>query len=237
MTHGDVNIFDFLNSLLSGGLDKTFDCPDGLIDLSELINPLREIRLDPSRARTTNVGGVGNLCGLILDAAMRAPGKRGFRAETVLILVVIYFAQMFRVLHEEFGISPEEMTLAMLKAERLDQLTEDLSTVPVTLDSEGDPNICWNEIRVFAQPLDLEVHHLRGFAKRQLGIRTFNLDYLNQFFERLDVSELEDTDFVDASEVEFDPEERDELSWLDDIIDQAMDHIDSEGSEEDDSDQ
>ena len=225
------NVAAFVRTLQNGSTQRSAECPDGLVDLSATLAPFYEIRLDPHRARTGSAGGVGHLMALILEAASQASSSEDESHDLTIVILVFWMAYLLRIIHDRFGVAPEEIVFEALKEGNLNMAKDDLAATPVSIDN-GATTVRWDELKTFSQPLPLDDRHLEGLARRQLGFRTYSIDYLTHFGERLDLSE-EDFEFIDEAEVEYDPTERDEYEWIADLIDQALRAIERERNDDD----
>lgn len=222
MTSIDCDTAEFLHSLQCGSIKKTVKSPDGIVDISSLIEPLRWIRLDAHIARSTEIGGVGQLVALLVDAAAQGETGSPDTDSRSAVVLACFLAHLLRVTHDKFDIAPEELLFQALQDQALTSLTDDMRIAPFYSENQSQ-SIAWEELRVFAEPLPLERRHLRGFAVRQLGIDTSSEHSVDTFLDRLGATPFDDFPIFDSQDLQCDPLERDEFSWIEDIIDKALD--------------
>lgn len=221
MTRIDCNTAKFLHSLQCGSIKKTVKSPDGIVDISSLIEPLRVIRLDAHIARSTETGGVGQLVALLVDAATQGEAGSSDTDSRTVVVLTVFLAHLLRVAHDKFDIAPEELLFQALQDPALTTLADDMKIAPFYLEDQSQ-SIAWEELQVFAESLPLERRHLRGFAARQLGIDTSSQLSVDTFLDRLEVTAFDDFSVIDSEDLQCDPLERDEFSWIEDIIDEAL---------------
>jgi hypothetical protein len=178
--------------------------PDGVIDLSSVLEPLVELAKRERPYDTSDFGGVAELAALVIFGPEES--KRTYAAQDVVVRALIVLALLFKTLSDQMKVMPEELVHKVLQSPSFARLSDHLKIVPYDLDENQEPVARLYDLPVFDQRIQPGRDHIVGFVDRsEMAGMT-----MNEIFELVvDPStprEWDGSDFeiVDADSLEFD---------------------------------
>lgn len=189
--------------------------PDGVIDLSEVINPLVGIASTGRVVNEFEEYNLGRFSATLLQRLLPMP-KPTIRdlQNAVLALITVLIAVLREVVAIKPDVSIDEVLSGALSDENVRNLQDEFKAVPISISQDGGVRPLFGIMKIFSRPIPRTVQSILGPAIRKMGKL--------EFFIRNELGE-----FRPDPEDDIDGEAEDE--WTDDD-----DWDDDDASDEDD---
>jgi hypothetical protein len=163
----DINIRDIIDSLLTDETNNQPIIPDGTIDLSSAIAPLRRLTLHGRALDSTEENSIGKMIGQLLDEYIPDNYCQQHLANCVFGLSVL-LAQIFRSINSRLPhISVEEFLIKAASQDSIMDLQRVMSCTPTTMVNDRErPMIA--QCPIFHQPIPLLDEAIEEFGAQHI---------------------------------------------------------------------
>jgi hypothetical protein len=182
--------------------------PDGVVDLSEVINPLVGIASTGRVVNEFEEYNLGRFSGTLLQRLLppTKPTNKDL-LNAVLALVAMLIAVLREVVAIKPDVSIDEILSGAFSEEKMRGLQDEFKAVPVSISQDGGVRPLFGIMKIFSQPIPRTVQSILGPAIRKMGKL--------EFFIRKELGEFH-PDPDDDIDVEAEDEWTDEDDWDDD---------------------
>jgi len=186
--------------------------PDGVVDLSEAINPLVGIASTGRVVNEFEEYNLGRFSATLLQRLLPMP-KPTIRdlQNAVLALITVLIAVLREVVAIKPDVSIDEVLSGALSDENVRNLQDEFKAVPVSISQDGGVRPLFGIMKIFSRPIPRTVQSIPGPAIRKMGKL--------EFFIRNELGEFR-PDPEDDIDDEVEDEWADEDDWDDDASDE-----------------
>lgn len=144
--------------------------PDGVVDLSEVINPLVGIA---STGRVVNEFEEYNLARHAADLLQRflpmsKPTKKDLE-NTILGILTVHFAALREMVAIKPDVSIDEILSGAFSDEKMRNLQDEFKAVPVSISQDGGVRPLFGIMKIFSRPIPRTVQSILGPAIRKMS--------------------------------------------------------------------
>jgi hypothetical protein len=168
-TQPTLAITDIISSLLNDRYDDsnpTF--PDGLADLSQVVNGLRTLSKNGRAMQSDESYSIGNMLGHLLKAYIPEDPNIDDLTTTILGLTIL-IARILRAIPELVpDLSIEEFLIEPTDQQSLIDLGHTMKTIPFVIAPDGNQRPNLSQLPIFHSPISITQQALGGFAKRRI---------------------------------------------------------------------
>lgn len=186
--------------------------PDGVVDLSEVINPLVGIASTGRVVNEFEEYNLGRFSATLLQRLLPMP-KPTIRdlQNAVLTLITVLIAVLREVVAIKPDVSIDEVLSGALSDENVRNLQDEFKAVPVSISQDGGVRPLFGIMKIFSRPIPRTVQSILGPAIRKMGKL--------EFFIRNELGEFRPDPEDDINDEAVD-EWADEDDWDDDASDE-----------------
>ena len=177
-----ITVNDFIDSLIEGHpADATPSAPDGVMDLSDIIWPLRKITIKGRALVSSEPGSIGRMIGTLLRTFIPVEHTETDLEECVMGLSVLIgiILRMVPAFYPDMMI--EEFLLHAASQEGLLALEEEFASTPFNTDPSGHTRPDVAQHLVFAMPTPITQEAIEGFIERN-ATHTYLRDLWDDYF-------------------------------------------------------
>lgn len=223
----------FIDSLLGMHESKSGHAPDGLVDMSAIVNPLLNITKNGRPLRSPDRFGIGDFVGRLADGLVRNDFSSKNLQRVIATLLVLIALMLRRITKHDPSLMPEEFLLDVADQDDIRGLQSAFGAQPYWLSAEGEMIVDFRGDPLFARPVPVTAAAILGFTTRKLR-RPFE-EWLKEREETVE-SQSDDTpldyEFIDENEVEGDVDPLDDFDDLTDPYDPTEDCDPTEDEED-----
>lgn len=172
--------------------------PDGLMNLSHLVTPLRAATIDGRAFDSEDEFALANFLGNLVGAFLPAKPTKADLTNCILGLTV-FIAMILRTIPESYpDTTMEEFLIDAANQDRIIRLARSFAATPVTFDPAGQvqPNIA--QFPIFHEPVPLTEEAVHGFIKRRI---VGPLESISQEKDCDEVEEIRPNIRIDISDI------------------------------------
>jgi len=160
-------IHDITTSLICDRVDDQPDIPDGFIDLSDAITPLRQLTFNGRALRSADPYSIGQMLGRLVDAYL-PDNPTSQDLERCIFGLLVLNAQLMRSIPDQHpDMSLEEYLLEAVHQDTIKYLSETFTTTPVN--SHISPTgVDVAQHSLFREAIPLTDEAIEGFIARQI---------------------------------------------------------------------
>ena len=186
--------------------------PDGVVDLSEVINPLVGIASTGRVVNEFEEYNLGRFSATLLQRLLPMP-KPTIKdlQNAVLTLITVLIAVLREVVAIKPDVSIDEVLSGALSDENVRNLQDEFKAVPVSISQDGGVRPLFGIMKIFSRPIPRTVQSILGPAIRKMGKL--------EFFIRNELGEFRPDPEDDINDEAVD-EWADEDDWDDDASDE-----------------